>query len=107
MAIEDYYTDLTLQKVTSTVDAKGGSIYETSDIAFRGNITYASSRDQYVADKKGIFVTHTLYCPVDVDIQKQDRVIDQDGGVFEVKGSPQNTVQRNHHFKLMMEKLDV
>lgn len=102
MAIADYYKTLTLRKKTSTSDNRGGSVLTDADTTFSGLLTFASSQELELARKMAINATHTLYCPTTLDINRKDLVIDN-GLSYRVVGYPQNTVNRNHHYKVMME----
>lgn len=102
MAIDNFYVDLVLRKKTATSDDRGGSILTNADTAFKGVITLSGSRELEIAKKMAISSTHTLYCPVTVDIEKQDIIV---WGTkhYKVVSEPQNTVGRNHHYKTMLE----
>ena len=104
MAIQDFYFDVTLRKITETPDSRGGVVLSNTDSTFKGLVTQASSTELEIANKSQIEATHTLYCDVDVDIDVKDKIVD-DGKIYQVVSEPLNTVKRNHHYKVLLKRV--
>lgn len=104
MAIEDYYSEVTLRKITETTDARGGAIQADADTTFQGLVTQSSSRDLEIANKMQIETTHTLYCAVSVDIDVEDKIVDG-SKIYQVVSEPLDTVKRGHHFRVLLRRL--
>lgn len=104
MAIENYYSDLTLRKITETADARGGAVLSDTDTTFQGLVTQASTKEIEAARRLEIQCDHNLYCAVTVDIAVKDKVVDGTK-IYQVVGEPLNTVKRNHHYKVMLKRM--
>ena len=104
MAIEDYYSELTLRKITETTDARGGAIQADTDTTFQGLVTQSSSTDLELANKMQVETTHTLYCDVAVDIDVEDKIVDGTK-IYQVVTEPLNTVKRNHHYRVLLKRM--
>jgi SPP1 family predicted phage head-tail adaptor len=106
--IQDYYTDISVSRVTSTPNAFGGHVdaWSTSSV-IQGAINQNSSVEIMLAEQLGVKSTHKLYCDVTCDILPPDRVIDSDGKIYRVVSEPKNTMGINHHYKILLEYLEV
>lgn len=102
--INDYYTTLVLKKATETPDGRGGVITTYTDTEFQGLLTIASSQEVELARKISIDASHTLYCPTDIDVTYSD-MIEFNDETYQIVAEPRNTVQRNHHFKVLCKKV--
>lgn len=104
MAITDYYRDLKHIKTTETPDDRGGTIITDTEVDIRGCINQASSQQVDYALKLSIEATHKLYYPISVELDINDRV--KDGNkVYEVVSEPLNTINRNHHYMVLLKRL--
>lgn len=104
MAIGDYYKNITLRKVTETVDDSGGAVLTYVDSTIAGVLTQLSSAEAEIANKLSIMATHMLYCEADADITNKDRIVF--GGIeYQVVSEPLNTLGRNHHLRVMVKRV--
>jgi len=105
LAIEDYYKPLIIQRKTLSGNGMGGSS-ETwvTHLSIDGLINQASSSEIYIAGKLDIKVTHKLFCPPGLDITNKDRVL-YNSKIYRIVGEPKDTVNRGHHFVMMLEYL--
>ena len=104
--LNDYYYILTLQKKAQTINDFGGTVETWSDDStFQGLINQATSKDLRLADQWQIKATHKLYCDISVNINSGDRV-KRGTVIYRVSSEPKNTVDRDHHYKIFLERID-
>ena len=103
MAISDYYSTLKKQGTTETLDGTGGVILSYVETEFQGLINQADSKTLELANKLNVICTHKLYCAVIEDLDYLDMIEDSEGNKYKITSKPKNTVDRNHHFKIMLE----
>lgn len=106
MPITDYYT--TTEKLTKTESAngRGGYTYAwATSLTFDALINQASSREVEMALKMGIEADYKMFYSVAVSLCREDR-IKQSGVIYRVVSEPKNTVNRNHHHKVYLKRMD-
>lgn len=108
MAIEDYYVPLEVWRGTPKTDIRNnttfGNFIKNSDI--QGVINQASFNDSMQAMQLQVDISHKLYTAITSDIKSQDQ-IRNNTTIYRVVGKPKNTVNRNHHLKVMLQELGV
>ena len=104
MAIERFYKDVILRNVTETIDNIGGAVNTYTDTTIKALITQASSTEIDYANKLQIEATHNMYCDVAIDCDYIDKVVDG-SKIYQVVSEPLNTVERNHHYKILLKRL--
>ena len=103
MAIENYYSTLTLTQVTATINEYGQEIDTEIEVEVQGLINQAGTAEVEYANARNIDITHHCYLEVTATtktINKQDYI-----NGMEVKSSPKNTVGRNHHLKILLREV--
>jgi len=103
MAIENYYTNSAkIQRKAETLNAFGAVTESWSDVeTIDCLINQATSSEILQAQQVNEEVSHKLFCDVSTDITNKDRIIFNDE-VYRVVSVPKNTVNRNHHYKIML-----
>lgn len=112
MAIDRFYDNFVAEngliQIWRRTTIKSDYTLSSSTTGLINTSTQAESRQ---AQQQNVNMTHKMYCPVTVDVNKHDQVrLDLGGGDFikyRVEGDPKNTISRNHHFKLILKKLGV
>lgn len=108
VAIQDYYTDLVVQSATRTANGMGGFTETWSDVLqIQGAINQNSGSELLLAAQLNVKSSHKLYTNVGLDITAKDRIKDDDGNLYRIVAPPKNTLQRNHHYKFLLEFLGV
>lgn len=103
MAIEKYYSTLTLTQISTTVNDYGQEITTEVDVEIQGLINQAGTAEIEYANARNIDITHHCYVEVTDTtkaITKQDFI-----NGMEVKSNPKNTVGRNHHLKILLREV--
>jgi head-tail adaptor len=105
MAIEDFYVDgIEILRLSTSGNGMGGSsetwIADTNTIS--GLINQADSGEIELASKLDIKATHKLFCDISVNISNQNR-IRYNSEIYRVVSKPKDTVNQNHHYKIMLE----
>jgi hypothetical protein len=131
--IEDYYKTIIVYRLVETTNAFGATVknWVLKD-EIQGLINMSGPEKQSViADQYQVLNPYNLYCALDgglgwttsqltwleADIpwemwNDDDKVVKQgdkvefNGEVFRVVSNAKNTVQRNHHLKFILERLD-
>ena len=108
MAISDFYYAVEVWRGTPAVNVRGQTTTGTFTLnsTIQGVVNQASSNEVQEAAQWGVRMTHKLFCPVDSDIVATDQ-IRANGDIYRVIGDPKNTVKRNHHYRVMLEKRGV
>lgn len=107
MAIEDYYGPIEKLKNSKTPNGRGGFTYVwVKDFDFQGLINQATSREIEMANKSGIEADYKLYCSVDTDIDNND-LLKKNDEYYRIVSKPKNTVNRNHHFKILLKNISL
>ncbi len=107
MAIECYYKSITKYDNVKVSDGRGGYIHNWVEVSvFQGLINQASSKEQEQANKLGVIADYKLYCPVDVMLNIDD-IIGFNNEYYRVVSKPKNTIQRNHHFKILLKNISL
>lgn len=103
MAIEDYYTDLTLE--VATISESGYTTETTySSSTIRGVINQAGTSEIEYASARQITVDYKAYVEVNATteaIKKNDKI-----NGYRVTGTPKNTLGRNHHLKILLAEVE-
>jgi len=107
MAIERYYRTLSLMVKTETpVDNRGGVRNSwTVSQPFLGLISQVTAQEAEVNSRLGVVADYKLYCGVDVPVTRANRVKDG-GSTYRVVSDPHNAVDRDHHFKIFLQRAD-
>jgi len=131
--IEDYYKTLIVYRLNETVNAFGAVIktWVLRD-EIQGLVNMVGPKQQNaIANQYQVLNPYNLYCALDGGLgwstsqiewleanipwemwDDNDKVVKQgdrvefDGEVFRVVSNAKNTVQRNHHLKFILERLD-
>ena len=103
MAIENYYTNTAkIQRKTETLNAFGVVSEAWADVeTISCLINQATSNEILQAQQVNEEVSHKLFCDVSTDITNKDRII-FNTKIYRVVSVPKNTVNRNHHYKIML-----
>ena len=101
--INDYYTELSLQVATTTVNAYG--VEEKSYVIhqIQGAINQASSKEIESAKARNIDIDYKVYVEVNSVTKaiKKDDIINE----FRVVSNPKNTFTMDHHLKILLKEL--
>lgn len=117
MAIQDYYRELTFQRNDYTGNGTGGQIDNWVDVTgdFEGLINQASSKEILAAQQRQEEIDSKLFTDIDIlPVYNVDgeripyRVIDsiEDNKVYRIVSAPKNTVDRQHHWKWLLRRVD-
>ena len=103
MSIENYYTNLaTIQSKTEATNTFGAVTETWSDKStINCLINQASSTEILQAQQINERVTNKMYCAYDTNINNKDRIV-FNSQVYRIVSIPKNTVNRNHHLKIML-----
>ena len=103
MAIENYHSSTaTIQRKNQTLNAYGAVSEAWADVeTISCLINQATSREILQAQQINEEVSHKLFCDVSTDITNKDR-ISFNSEIYRVVSVPKNTVNRNHHYKIML-----
>lgn len=107
MAIECYYKEVIKLENVKTSDGRGGYIHSWNETnTFMGLVNQASSKEQEQANKLGVIADYKLYCPIDVTLNIDD-TISFEGEYYRIVSKPKNTIQRNHHLKILLKNISL
>lgn len=107
MPITDYYTDIEIHGKHKTPNGRGGYSYNWSkESDFPGLINQASSREIEAAAKMDIQADYKLYCPVTVNLSKEKLLL-WNNEYYRVVSEPKDTVNRGHHYKVLLKKISL
>jgi len=99
--IENYYSFLILSKATTIIDAYGIETSSFIDSNIQGIINLAGSKEIELAKSRGLDIDYKAYVevtPVSLAIKKDDLI-----NGLRVVSAPKNTLQRNHHLKILLK----
>lgn len=105
MAISDYYKTLVKLDTSEAEDGIGGVVITYTETEFQGVINQASSDEIELGNKLNIDVSSKLYCSVNESITYGD-MIKEGSDTYRVASRAKNTMNRNHHYKFLLEKVD-
>lgn len=107
MSISDYYTQsiniLSSSTSTNPFSMSAGT-WSVSD-TFYGAVNLLSGRQRYIADQPEILADYKVYCDASVSLTGNTR-LRWSGTDYEVVEEPKNTLQRSHHQRILMRKVD-
>ena len=101
--LKDYYSDLTLTKVTNTTNDYGIEVAAETNTTIKGLINKASSKEIEIAMARNIDVDYKAYVEVTTTTQsitKNDLI-----NGYRVVSDPKNTIGRNLHFKISLKEV--
>ncbi|HSH36081.1 hypothetical protein [Schnuerera sp.] len=103
MAIEDYYTDLTLKKIELVTNDFGVEEEVEVSHTIRGIINQAGSSELEYARARNISVDYKAYIEVTAITKSigKDDYIDN----YRVASEPKNTISRDHHLKVLLKEV--
>lgn len=107
--IQDYYRSLTVQRKTVTPNGFGGQSETWSNhLTIQGLINQASSAEILAAAQHQNVIDSKMYTDVGQDIKVDDRIIDsvESNLVYRIVSVPKDTVNRGHHWKTMLKRVD-
>jgi hypothetical protein len=103
MSLKRAYQACVRKRKTETQNTRGRPITTYADTNINGYMSAYRMQNVKVADKE---TTETLYkflCD-DFDLIAGDLIV-YNSGTYEVIGDPKNTVNRNHHIKVICKKV--
>lgn len=107
MSVKDYYSEtltlLTHDRATNPFDT-GGDSWTTSK-EFRAGVNQLNGNRQFIAGTHQVLAEYKVYCDVDTDITTGKR-LRWDGEDYEITQLPKNTMQKGHHYTLLMRRVD-
>ncbi len=101
--IERFYKDLTLSRIAITVNDYGVEVETSTAATIKGIINQAGSSEIEYAKARNIDVDYKAYVEVTATtlaINKDDKI---DG--YRVASEPKNTMERNHHLKILLKEV--
>jgi head-tail adaptor len=105
MPITNYYSSIEIHVKTATSNGRGGSTYAwAKSSTIQGLINQASSREIEAAAKLDIHADYKLYCGVSVALDST-KLLYYGGEYYRVVSKPKNTVNRNHHLKILLKQV--
>jgi hypothetical protein len=103
MAIKDYYKDLTLTTTELIVNDLGIEEETPTTYIIRGVINQAGSSELEYARARNIDIDYKAYLEVS-DITNAIAKDDYING-YRVASEPKNTIERNHHLKVLLKEV--
>jgi head-tail adaptor len=107
MAIADYYTQtvniITKTASTDPFDTSTATLAVTD--TFDAAVNLLSGRERYIADQAEVLADYKVYCDASVSINTETK-LRWNGNDYEVVEEPKNTLQRSHHQRVLMRKVD-
>lgn len=103
--ITDFYSTLVLKTPAVVKNSYGDPVANYVESNFEGMINQANSQEKSLYQQYPADSIYKLFCGADVPIAANCKVYD--GQEYLVISEPKNTVGRNHHYKVMMQKIDV
>ena len=115
MAITRFYYDVQVFRGTPSTNATGTTIVGTKTLAstIQGVVNQSQTNERDANGQWGMAMNYKLFCATNSDVLKDDniKVVGSSdpaiNGTYRVIGEPKNTVKRNHHLRIMLEKLEV
>lgn len=105
MAIEDFYVSCTRKRPAgSTVNSKYEYQQSYADTTINGYLGSRSNSESVVAGKLTVTTEYKFYCD-DFSMLYGDIVL-YETNYYRVISVPQNTVHKNHHMKVIVEKIE-
>lgn len=104
MSINKYYIDCTKVIVTQSVNESLTPVESNNFVSIKGYLGSGSNNIVRIADKE-TYETLRKFFTSDLSISSDDKII-YNNKTYEVVGDPQNTVNKNHHIKCLVRKID-
>lgn len=107
--ISDYYTQTAVilrYNATSTGgywSTTTGDVWDTVE-SISCAVNLLTGREAYYASKNDVLAEYKLYCDKTTNLTKDSR-IRWDGDTYDVVEIPKNTLQKDHHYKVLMRKV--
>lgn len=108
MSISDYYTEtiILLDKDTSTggyMSTSTGADY-SSAVSIEAAVNLLSGNEVILYDKLGFDAKYKAYTAVSTEVVAGRRAR-WDGDTFDIIMTPKNTLQKNHHLKILLREI--
>jgi len=105
--ISDFYTQtaVILNYSTSTGDywsTSTGGHWDTEQ-SIKAAVNLLNSNERYIGDKNQLLADYKMYC-APTTILSQDSRVRWDGDTFDVVEIPKNTLQRDHHLRVLLRR---
>ena len=104
MAIQDYYKSIQVLAQQGVPNGRGGTSYTwTPEGEIMGAINQANSREIEAARKKDIEADFKLFTDVGSQLDNTKLLLYKNE-YYRVVSEPKDTMQRNHHYKVLLKK---
>lgn len=104
MAIESYFIDCIRKRPTKSTSTTGRVLYNSYvDTAIKGYKGSQNDSTVIVADIATIQTTYNFYCN-DFNLKSSDLIL-YESELYQVVGESKNTVHKNHHIKVKIQKV--
>jgi hypothetical protein len=104
LAIEDYYIDCTRKRPLFTANVRGRLVPTYAETLIRGYKGSQIDNPIVVGDMVTIVTNYKFFCN-DFDLKSND-LIEYEGEIYQVIGKPKNTANKNHHIKVMIQRIE-
>ena len=104
--ITDYYADLILKTLTVTTNEYGDIEKTYTESTFKGLINQATSTEKALFNQYPADTIYKLFCDTSTLITRTSIVSDGTNDYI-VISVPKDTIGRGHHYKVMLQKIDV
>ena len=106
--ISDFYTEsVVLLSYSSSTggywSTSTGAEYST-DVAIDAAVNLLNSNERFVGDDYTVRAEYVAYCDPTTEVYAQRRCR-WDGDTFEIVDEPSNTLQKDHHFRFLMKRV--
>jgi hypothetical protein len=105
--IETYYKSVTVQRLTETINAFGAVTKTWNTIGTVQGLINKVGPKEYglIANQYQVVNPYNFYTTIGANVKLGDKVV-KDGVKYRVATHEKNTVERNHHLKFILERLD-
>ncbi len=105
MAIQDYYKSIQVVSRQGTPNGRGGTNYIwIVDGEILGLINQMTSREKEAAQKLDIEADYKLFTDVGNQLDN-NKLLLYNNEYYRIVSEPKNTVERNHHYKVLLKKI--
>jgi hypothetical protein len=110
MAISDYYTEtiILLNATTSTegyMSTGAGKPTYSTGVSIKAAVNLLDGNEILAYDKIGFDARYKAYCDVTTEVYEGRRAR-WSGDTFEIVALPKNTLQKNHHLRILLRDVD-
>lgn len=104
MSIEGYYIDCVRRRPIKSVSDTGRVLHSTyTDTNIKGYKGSQTDNLGVITDMKTLITTYNFYCN-DFELKSTDLIL-YEGELYQVSSEPKNTVHKNHHIKVKINKI--